>query len=179
VPVAPPNATSSPSSPVVTRFTGTVLPVPCPPGTTANFRWHYTANGSAGGWSGTATQTCPGGVTMGPQAMDGNLQVTPGTALQAGFDFTLPANKNSLTMTVAAALVTFRVSCVSGAAPSLPTITVPLQAVTYQITSDLWYPSGDQSSPLVYQGSVAVPALCGTGGKISLAKGGIFTATLG
>ena len=58
------------------------------------------------------------------------------------------------------------------------TLTVPLSAQTYQITSDQWYPSGDQSSPLVYQRSVTVPDLCG-GGKISLAKGGIFTATLG
>jgi hypothetical protein len=25
---------------------------PCPQGTKANFRWHYSANGSAGSWSG-------------------------------------------------------------------------------------------------------------------------------
>lgn len=160
------------------QFTVTVNPPPCPPGTKANFRWHYTANGSAGGWSGTATQACPGNFSMGPQAMDGNLQVTPGAALQAGYDFTLPGNTNSLTMTVSAAQVTFAVSCVSGATPSASTLTVTMPARTYQITNDQWYPSGDQSSPLVYQGSVTVPDLCG-GGNISLAKGGTFTATLG
>jgi DNA-directed RNA polymerase specialized sigma24 family protein len=178
-PVAAPTATSSPSSPVITRITVTAKPAPCPAGIKANFRWHYTANGSAGGWSGTATQACPGSVTMGPQAMDGNLRATPGTTLQAGYDLTVPGNSKSLTMTVSAAHVTFAVSCVSGSAPSAPTISVALQAQTYQITSAQWYPSGDQSSPLVYQGSVAVPALCGPGGEISLARGGTFTATLG
>jgi hypothetical protein len=138
----------------------------------------HGASGSPGGWSGTATDACPGSVTMGPQAM-GDMQVTPGTTLQAGYDFTLPEISNSLTMTVSAAQVTFAVSCVSKAARSAPTLTVALQPETYQITGSQWYPSGDQSSPLVYQGSVAVPALCGTGGKISLAKGGTFTATLG
>ena len=150
----------------------------CPGGTKANFRWHYTANGSADGWSGTATQACPGSFSMGPQAMDGNLQVTPGTTLQAGYDFTMPGNHSSLTMTVTAAKVTFAVACVSGAGPSASTLTVTLPAQAYQITSDQWYPSGDQSSPLVYQGWVTVPDLCG-GGKISLTKGGTFTATLG
>jgi len=152
-------------------------PPACPQGTKANFRWHYTANGNAGGWSGTGTQACPGSVSMGPQAMDGNLQVTPGATLQAGYDFTLPGNKNSLTMTVSAAKVTFAVACVSGATPSASTLTVTLSDRTYQITNDQWIPSGDQSSPLVYQGSVTVPDLCG-GGKISLAKGGTFTAIL-
>jgi hypothetical protein len=42
-------------------------------------------------------QGCPGNLSMGPQAMDGNLQVTPGTTLQAGYDFTLRGNTNSLT----------------------------------------------------------------------------------
>jgi hypothetical protein len=158
--------------------TVTVTPAACPSGTKANFRWHYTANGSAGGWSGTTTEPCPGNFSMGPQAMEGNLQVALGATLQAGYDFTLPGNHNSLTMTVSAAKVTFAVACVSGATPSSATLTVTLQAQTYQITNDQWYPSGDQSSPLVYQGSATVPNLCG-GGKISLAKGGTFTATLG
>lgn len=179
VPVDSQTATSNPSGPVITQFAMTVNPVPCPAGTKANFRWHYSANGSAGGWSGTATHVCPGSLTMGPQAMGGNMQLAPGTTLQAGYDFTLPGNKTSLSMTVSAAQVTFAVTCGAGAAPSAPTITVPLQAQTYQITGAQWYPSGDQSSPLVYQGSVRVPALCGPAGKMSLARGGTFTASLG
>jgi hypothetical protein len=173
-----PEPTSSLAGPVIAGFTVTAQPVPCPAGTKANFRWHYAANGSPGGWSGTATKPCPGSLTMGPQAM-GNLQVTPGTTLEAGYDLTLPGNNKPLTMTVSAAQVTFAVSCVSKAAPSAPTLIVPLQTQTYHITGSLWYPSGNQSSPLAYQGSVPVPALCGPGGAMSLAKGGTFTATLG
>jgi Bacterial Ig-like domain (group 3) len=162
----------STSAPLTQLVTG------CPPGTKANFRWHYSANGSAGGWSGTATQACPGSFSMGPQAMEGRLTVTPGATLKAGYDFTLPGNKNSLTIGVAAAQVTFAVSCVSGAAPSASTMTVAMPAQAYQVTSDQWYPSGNQSSPLVYQGSVTVPDLC-SGGTLSLAHGGTFSATLG
>lgn len=172
-PTAPGAATPGEGHP--TAPTATISP--CPSGTKANFRWHYSANGSAGGWSGTKTQACPGSVSMGPQAMDGNLQVTPGTTIKAGYDFTRPGNSNSLTMTVSAAKVTFAVSCVSGAAPSASTLTVTMPAQTYQITNDQWYPSGDQSSPLVYQGSATVPDLCG-GGKVDLAKGGTSSATL-
>jgi len=47
-----------------------------------------------------------------------------------------------------------------------------------QVTSDQWYPSGDQPSPLVYQGSVGGPDPCG-GGALDLARGGTFSATLG
>lgn len=151
--------------------------IPCPAGTKANFRWHYSA-GSGGGWSGTATQTCPGSLSMGPQAMDGHLQVAPGGTVQAGYDFTLPGNHDSLTMTVSAAKVTFAVRCASGATPSAGTFTVPMQAQSYQVTGDQWYPSGDQSSLLTYQGTATVPDLCG-GGALDLAKGGTFTATLG
>jgi hypothetical protein len=169
--------TATPGEGHPTAPTGTATTTPCPHGTKANFRWHYTANGNAGGWSGTATKTCPGSVSMGPQAMGGNLQVTPGATLKAGYDFTLPGNSKSLTMTASAAKVTLAVSCVSGAAPSASTLTVTMPAQTYQITNDQWYPSGDQSSPLVYQGSATVPDLCG-GGKVDLAKGGTFSATL-
>jgi hypothetical protein len=150
--------------------------VPCPQGTKANFRWHYSAGGSAGSWSGTATQACGGSFSMGPQAMEGNLQVAPGATLKVGYDFTMPGNHNTLTMTVSAAQVTFAGSCASTGTPVAFTVTMPAQS--YSITNDQWYPSGDQSSMAVYQGSITVPELCG-GGTISLAKGGTFTATLG
>jgi hypothetical protein len=65
----------------------------------------------------------------------------------------------------------------AGATPSASTFTVPMPTQTYSVTSDQWYPSGDQSSPLVYQGSVVVPDLCG-GGQLSLDQGGTFTASV-
>jgi hypothetical protein len=76
-------------------FTWTITPqtAACPSGTKANFRWHYSANGSAGGWSGTKTEACPGTFSMGPQAMEGNLQVAPFTILKAGMTSPCPATK--------------------------------------------------------------------------------------
>jgi hypothetical protein len=150
---------------------------PCPPGTKANFRWHYSANGSAGSWSGTKSAVCPASLTMGPQAMEGDLKVSPGTTLKVGYDFTVPGNHASFSLTVGNPQVVFAVACVSGAAPSASTFTVGMPTQTYAVTSDQWYPSGDQSSPLVYQGSIAVPDLCG-GGQLRLNQGGTFTATV-
>lgn len=150
---------------------------PCPQGTNANFRWHYSANGSSGSWSGTNSVKCPGTLTMGPQAMEGDLKVSPGTTLKAGYDFTLPGNNSTLTLTVNNPQVVFSVACVSGATPSSSTLTVSMPTASYTISDSQWYPSGDQQSSLVYQGSITVPDLCG-GGQLRLQQGGTFTATV-
>jgi hypothetical protein len=50
-----------------------------------------------------------------------------------------------------------------------------MPTTTYTVTDAAWYPSGDQHSALVYQGSVSVPNVCG-GGQVRLNKGGTFTA---
>jgi hypothetical protein len=109
--------------------------------------------------------------------MEGDLHVSPGATLEAGYDFTLPGNHNTLTLNVDNPMVVFTVHCASGANPSSSTLTVPMPAQAYQVTNDQWYPSGDQSSTLVYQGQVTVPDLC-SGGALRLDKGGTFTATL-
>jgi hypothetical protein len=149
----------------------------CPHGTKANFRWHYSAGGS-GGWSGTQSAACPGTLAMGPQAMEGDLKVSPGTRLEVGYDFTVPGNHASFSLTVSTPRVVFAVACLSGATPSARTFTVAMPARTYRVTSDQWYPSGDQSSLMVYQRSIAVPDLCG-GGQLRLDQGGTFTANVG
>jgi hypothetical protein len=114
---------------------------------------------------------------MGPQAMEGDLKVSPGTTLEAGYDFTVPGNHASFSLTVSDPQVVFAVRCVSGATPSAATFTVTMPTQTYAVTNDQWYPSGDQSSPLVYQGSISVPDLCG-GGQLRLDHGGTFTTSL-
>ena len=149
----------------------------CPHGTKANFRWHYSAGGS-GGWSGTQSAACPGTLAMGPQAMEGDLKVSLGTRLEVGYDFTVPGNHASFSLTVSTPRVVFAVACLSGATPSARTFTVAMPARTYRVTSDQWYPSGDQGSLLAYQGSIAVPDLCG-GGQLRLDQGGTFTASVG
>ena len=155
---------------------------PCPAGTRPNFRWHYSgqlSNGtfSSGSWSGTTTETCPGAFSMGPQAMEGDLHLNPGATLKAGYDFTLPGNHNTLTLNVDNPSVVFTVHCASGANPSSSRLTVPMPTQSYLVTNDQWIPSGDQSSPLVYQGQITVPDLCG-GGALRLDQGGTFTASL-
>jgi hypothetical protein len=150
---------------------------PCPTGTKANFRWHYSANGSSGSWSATKSVLCPNSLSIGPQAMEGDLKVAPGATLRVGYSFTVPGNHATLFITVGNPQVVFNVRCVSGATPSAPTFTVNMPTQTYQVTDDKWYPSGDQHSSLVYQGSIAVPNLCG-GGKLRLDKGGTFSANV-
>jgi hypothetical protein len=147
----------------------------CPTGTKLNFRWHYSANGSSGSWSGTQTYTCPSVVTLGPQSMEGDLRVSPGQPILVGYDFSDPGNQSSFFVTVAYPQVTFNVDCVSGAKPSQPTFTVYMPTLAYHVTNDQWYPSGDQHSPLVWQGAATVPDLCG-GGQLRLDKGGTFTS---
>ena len=150
---------------------------PCPTGTKVNFRWHYSANGTSGSWSGTKSVFCPGSLTTSQQAMEGDLRVAPGTTLKVGYDFTIPGNSSSLFVTVTNPQVVFVVHCVSGAPPSSNTLTVGMPNQTYNVTNSAWYPSGDQHSPLVYQGSVSVPDLC-AGGQVRLNSGGTFSATV-
>jgi Subtilase family len=112
------------------------------------------------------------------QAMDGNLQVSPGTMLQAGYDFTMPGNHPAASVSFPGAQVTFDASCVSGSGGGV--ITVPLDSGPYTDPANDggdWFPSGDQSSLASYEGGVLVPDLCG-GGLVSLQQGGTFTAGL-
>lgn len=171
---AAPTATAGEGKGHGTAPSGTAV-ITCPPGTKANFRWHYGASGSPGGWSGTQSAVCPGSLAMGPQAMGGDLKVSPGTTLEAGYDFTVPGNHASFSLTVGTPRVVFAVACVSGATPPSSTFTVPMPTRTYSVAGDQWYPSGGQGGALVYQGSAAVPELCG-GGQLSLDQGGTFLA---
>jgi hypothetical protein len=116
-------------------------------------------------------------INMGPQAMEGDLKVSPGAVLMAGYDFTIPGSHPADTVQLVNASVTFQAQCASG--PGGGTIVVFLSGgpITVPQNSSAWFPSGDQSSPLVYQGSVAVPDLCG-GGLVRLQSGGTFSADL-
>lgn len=58
-------------------------------------RWHYSANGSSGSWSGTEHATCGKAIEFHQQAMEDDLEVNPGTEIKAGCDFTQPGNNSS------------------------------------------------------------------------------------
>ena len=111
------------------------------------------------------------------QAMEGNLKVNPGNTLMAGYDITIPGNHPASTVSIVNAQVTFQAGCASG--PGGGVVTVPLGAGpnTIPANDSGWYPSGDQHSSLVYQGSISVPNLCG-GGQVSFQQGGTFSGDL-
>jgi hypothetical protein len=148
----------------------------CPSGNQVSFRWHYSANGSAGSWSATAAQACPSSFSMGPQAMEGNLVVNPGATVSAGYDFTVPGNNSQQTLIVMNPNVTFQVTCPSGQPPTESTFVVPMPTQTYSFDDASWYPSGSQSDPSTYQGSAPMPDLC-AGGPVGLQQGGTFSAS--
>ncbi|HUC35605.1 MAG TPA: choice-of-anchor Q domain-containing protein [Acidimicrobiales bacterium] len=151
----------------------------CPRTFSLNVRWHYSSGGSSGSWSGTGQCPVNGELTQGPQAMEGDLKVPPGQRIEVGYDFTMPGNHSTHTVAVSNARVVFsNVKCASGATPSASSFTVSMPTQTYSVTNQNWYPSGNQQSVLVYQGSVAAPQLCGTTGNLRLQQGGTFSATI-
>jgi hypothetical protein len=114
-------------------------------------------------------------LTMGPQAMEGSLKVSPGKKIKAGYDFSLPSNKKPFTVSFSEGRVVFKVQCASGANPSEPSFTVNFPNQSYKVTGAEWSPSRSQSNPLVCQGEREVPTLCGTGQQLSLKEGGTFS----
>ena len=109
--------------------------------------------------------------------MEGDLKLNPGAVLQAGYDFTIPGGHPTSTVSFVNAQVVFQVGCASGSGGGV--VTVPLGAGPYvdPANDSAWFPSGDQHSGLVYQGSVTVPDLCG-GGQLRFQQGGTFSADL-
>ena len=106
-------------------------------------------------------------ISMGPQAMEGNLKLSPGDLLMAGYDFTIPGSHPAIQVQFINPMVTFQAECVEGGGGGTIVVPMPSDQFTVPEKSSAWFPSGDQHSPLVYQGSVVVPDLCG-GGKITL-----------
>ena len=114
-----------------------------------------------------------GTVAIGPQAMEGNLRIHPGDFLLAGFDFTMPGNHAGATVFLSSAYVSLLVTCADGSSPALA---IPLrdQTMVDPAGSTTWYPSGDQSNSVTYQGDLTAPDLCG-GGVMDDARGALLT----
>jgi hypothetical protein len=125
-----------------------------------------------------ANFTVVNAITMGPQAMEGDLKLAPGTVLKAGYDFTLPGSHPQVITAVVGARVLFTAGCATGSGGGAFTVPMPDSRTTVPAGSSGWYPSGDQKSPLVFQGSIVVPDLC-HGGIVRLNQGGKFVAGFG
>ena len=92
-------------------------------------------------------------------SMEGNLPIAAGSTDAGGYDFTMPGSHVSANVTFDNASVTVKVTCSDNSLHAL-TISLPTQTYNDPLNSSAWLPSGDQKSPLVYQGS-SVSSVCG------------------
>jgi hypothetical protein len=106
--------------------------------------------------------------------MEGDLKVLPGELLDAGYDVTMPGGHPAATIDVRSPKLTFVATCASGDPAGTLVVDMPDASLAVAADSPAWLPSGDQHSPLVYQGSLVVPDLC-AGGALRLQQGGTFT----
>jgi hypothetical protein len=122
-----------------------------------------------------ALASSSGAIVIGPQAMEGDLHVNPGDTLKAGYDFTIPGGHPAETVEVVNTSVTFLLTCPNGSDASL-TITLPDSTFQVPANNSSWYPSGDQSSALTYQGSTGPLDRC-NGSVMRDQQGARFGAT--
>jgi hypothetical protein len=112
-------------------------------------------------------------------AMEGNLLVSPGDTIQAGYSLKMDGSHPAAQISLLDAKVTFDVECASNPGVSVGTIEVALSSGPYDLpeNDNQWAPTNDKDSPLSYQGSTIAPDLC-SGGQMSLVRGGTFSADL-
>jgi alpha-tubulin suppressor-like RCC1 family protein len=120
---------------------------------------------------------------MGPQAMEGDLKITPGPSgvtLLVGYDWTIPGSHPGETVSFLSAYVNFTYTCLNSAGKTVGSggsfnVAITDATFTDPANSSAWYPSGVQSDPSVYQGSYTVAqSLCGVGNTVRLQQGGTF-----
>jgi hypothetical protein len=132
----------------------------------------------SGGVSTTAsgTVTVVTTITMGPQAMEGDLKVSAGDTLQVGYDFTMPGSHPATSVRFVEGEVTFPYTCVGSVGSGSFMAPIVDQSYSDPANSSAWYPSGDQHSSAVFQGSFVIPStLCGSG-LVRLNQGGAFSS---
>jgi hypothetical protein len=118
----------------------------------------------AGSASATAI-TAPGGGE--------SFVIHPGDSFRVGYDFTIPGNSQSVTVVWANPKAVVNFTCPDGSSGSF---TIPMPDYLVTVSNSQWYPSGDQHSSLVYQGSVAAPDGCGNGAVMRQNKIAVFSA---
>jgi hypothetical protein len=103
--------------------------------------------------------------------------VNPGHTIRAGYDFTVPGSHGADTVTFSNASVTLSIQCPDKSVFPV-TIVIPSQTYLDPAGSSSWFPSGNQSSPLVYQGSFTTPAGMCSGQTGHAPKGATFSANI-
>ncbi len=126
----------------------------------------------SGGVASAATNT----VTIPEQGGNNKTELNPGDLMYAGYDFTYVSGATTAFVNAQTVL---SVKCkVGSVTPTADSVTIPMPGGPYDGSqnSNGWVPSGVQSSPLVYQGSLAMPDLCSGGTMVVGEKMGPFTA---
>lgn len=102
-----------------------------------------------------------------------SFNISPGDSFRVGYDFKVSGSHGPIVVrwTDPKAVVNF--TCDNGSTGSF---TIPMPDYTTTLTDSDWVPSGDQHSPLVYQGSISAPDGCGDGSKMHQKKIATFTA---
>lgn len=116
-------------------------------------------------------------LSMGPQAMEGDLKLNPGDSLRVEFDFTMPGSHLAATLGFAAGQVGFQYTCTSGSGAGTLAVQFGRRSYPDSQGNSNWIPSGNQGDPSVYQGSLTVPDLC-SGSQIRFQQGGTFTTAV-
>jgi hypothetical protein len=129
--------------------------------------------------SATYTQTvaAPAAISI-SGSMEGALKIHPGDTVYGGFDFTAPGSHPAETVSFAGGTVTIIGTCSNGQTDNLGTIAIPAYTLALAASDSNWYPSGDQSSSAVLQGSIQAPSnLCGGGSAYLNAPSGATFST--
>jgi PKD repeat protein len=94
-------------------------------------------------------------------SMGNSLNINSGDSVLGGYDLSMLGDHPAATVSLAGGNVQTDISCPGG---SSYTLTIPLPTQSYSIAADdnFWWPSADQNSPLVYQGS-ATATTCSEG----------------
>ncbi len=101
----------------------------------------------------------PGNGTV-VMSMNRPLDISSGDDVLAGYDLWMEGSHPAATVSLAGGTVTTDVSCPDG---SSCTLAIPLPNQSYSIAAgdNSWYPSPNQKSPLVYQGTAKATACTG------------------
>jgi hypothetical protein len=102
-----------------------------------------------------------------------SFNIRPGDSFRVGYDFTIPGNKSPVTVTWSNPQAVVSFTCPGGGSGSF---TIPMPNYSVTVSDSAWYPSGDQHSALVYQGSITAPDGCGGGQVMKQQKIATFTA---
>jgi hypothetical protein len=144
-------------------------------------RWHYSISGSLGSWSGGAAVADNGRVVTLKQSMEGDLRVAGQQTINYGYAFALAgaaAHEAPYYVSVTGAQIVFpEVQCGAGT-PLTTSLVLHLPDQTYLASGPNWYPSSDQYSSLVYQGSAVVSSQLCPQSTVRLKNGGVFSATV-